>query len=198
MKTLIAIAVSIALGQYFWLSDTVDAYAISLNAQLFIAWALVVYFIPYERLLEKSAAFIFMLSYVSDIFAMPIWCNVSVFGTWMLWAAYRSYDVESDEIVPGSIYWVAHKPDKLSGLVLSMLSSKPLGGYGVLCNGIVYLYHHSEFKAVGQLSLPADMVYIKSSLKSTEKIEQYLQNNIGAKWGVFSNCLTVRFRIRNV
>ena len=191
MKTIVTIAVSIALGQYFWLSDSVDAYAISLNAQLFIAWALVFCFIPYSRLMEKSAAFIFALSYIADVFSVPIIVNVAMFGAWILWVIYRPYTLPSAKVDLDHVYWFAHKPDDFMGFLHSLIDPKPLGGYGIATDGSAFLYRHGEFQVVPMGNMPDGVIYIKA-MKRSDKITSYLLSKVGAKWGIRNNCIVTR------
>jgi len=191
MRTILCIAASIVAGQYFWLSDSIDAYAISLNAQLFIAWALVFCFIPYARLMEKSAAFIFALSYIADVFSVPIIVNVVMFGSWILWAIYRPYTMPTEKVSSDYVYWCAHKPDNFIGFLHSLIDPKPLGGYGICTDGIVYIYRHGEFQAVPIDNMPLGMIYIKA-MKRSDNVTAYLTSKVGSRWGFRNNCIVTR------
>ena len=202
MKTLLAIALSIIAGQYFWLSDTWPAYGISLNIQLVIAWALAFYFIPYTRLMEKTAAFIFALSYVWDVAAsfLPISdyaiaINAVVVISWLAYAWFRSYDFKS--VIPDVdyVYRVAHKPDTFQDFLLS-LWNHPVGGSGVWIRGKMYAYHKGslcEFDRVTEKS-----VFLETGIKASEGMEAHLKSRVGEKWTLAKNCLTLSRSLRHV
>jgi len=191
MKIIFCIAASIVAGQYFWLSDTWQAYSVSLNIQLFIAWFLVFYLMPYSRLVEKSAAFLFALSYVLDMLNAPIYVSIATFGIWLLWVIYRPYTLPSAKVDLDYVYWFAHKPDNFTGFIHSLIDPKPLGGYGIATDGSGYLYRHGEFQVVPMDNMPDGVIYIKA-MKRGDKITSYLISKVGAKWGIRSNCIVTR------
>ena len=198
MRTLAVIAASIVAGQYFWLSDTWTAYGISMNIQLFMVWALVFSIIPYSRLIEKSAAFIFAISYFWDVVAYSFeptgWAialnGATVIG-WLLWVIYRPYTLQSAKVDLDYVYWFAHKPDNFTGFIHSLIDPKPLGGYGIATDGSAYLYRHGEFQVVPIDNMPKSMIYFKA-MKRNNAITSYLISKVGARWGIRNNCIVTR------
>ena len=194
MKTFLAIAVSIVAGQYFWLSDTWFAYGLSLNIQVAVAWALAFYFIPYSRLMEKTAAFIFMLSYVVDIVAylLPISdyavaINFVVVVAWLAFAFKRKYTLESVVPEKGKLYKAVYYPDSWYGFAVSLLKY-PVASYGVYLDGKVYAYRHHSFQ---KYDMQERTILLETDVELTPARRKYLEGKLGVKWTWRNHCLNL-------
>jgi len=189
---------------FFWL-DPWDAFAVSMLVRMFVVTFFVMWLIPYKHLLVKSAAFIYSLSYAFDIIQylfvhdrlLPYAVGLSffVFIPWLFYAWFRSYEVTSDKLEPGVVYFAAHKPDTFLGFMLSLITERPLGGSGVLVNDTVYMYRHGVFRKHRLSVMPDCVVYTKSSIKADSETIEYLEGMVGKSWQPWRNCLTMKARM---
>ena len=141
---LAALALDTLAGQYFHIWDTVDAYEISLLLRAILWATVIVLIIPYKHLMAKSLMFIFLLtqwwdfiSYFIPLSAYLIFANLVLFITWIMWASLRSYEPIGNIIEPDKVYFIAHKPDSITGFFMSLFRS-PVGGLSYLINHKVY------------------------------------------------------------
>lgn len=205
MKSLLAIATCIILGQYFWLEDTSEIYKASLNIQLVVAFLLASHLVPYGKLWEKSALFIFAQSYAWDslAFLLPnnfyvIAANVVVFGGWMLFVLFRRDSVASDILTDEHVYIIAKRPDSFGGFLVSLFGD-PYGAYAHYLKGTVFYYHKGKY-----LSMPvykynmAGKTIIKSNIEITSKVMGKATTMLKSRWSILNNCLTVLIRLRHV
>lgn len=205
---LLAIIIADILAANFYEVLSIDpwyAMEVSYNVRLFAVWCFVSCIIPYSRLMLKSLAFIYALTYSWDacqiafvdesnlVFASAI--NVLIFLPWLFMVKYRSYDVGCDPLISNRIYWVTHKPDSFVGFLLSLFGN-PIGGSGVMFGGIVHIYHRGVFKKIDADRMPESTIYIDSGINLNNNIREYVNGFVGKDWHFYRNCLTMQRGIR--
>lgn len=195
MVTVGCILACILMGQYFWISDTMHADGFSMNIQLLIAWSLACYLTPYDKIKSKSLMFIFSLSYLWDAIAFYfppsrwlIIINISLFGGWLFHCLFRKNNF--DDARNNDVFLVAKEPDDRKSFLLSLIG-KPVGGYGISLGGSIYYFRHGKFIKLDHV--PSGVHAIKTRIKKSDHLIEYLNSKLGSKWSWYNNCMTVLF-----
>jgi hypothetical protein len=202
---ILLIAVDAVIGQahYFILHE--DTYGASLLIQQFFLAAFIFCLIDYKYIVLKTISFVFMLSEVGDVVqylsldsnGIAPFVSVMLFVPWLIYAIYRTYDVESAEPQPDMIYKVAHKPDDFTSFICSLIFEKPTSGSGVLLNNVLYIYRHGEFSKIDFNRLPKERVIImETGFHKDDRTIKYLQSMLGHAWMPWSNCITMQVKLR--
>ena len=199
-----AVLLDTLVGQYYQVIDNLTAYEASLFIRAVI-WSIVVFIlVPYKNLLAKSIAFVFVLTQLWDLAALflpvsnyLIVANIVIFVPWLLWAALKPYEAIGDNIEPNKVYFVAHRPDDAWGFLLSLFKSKPIGGSSVFIDHKLYGYHKGKFE-IRNLPARLNIVAMDSGIENITELTDYLRSMDGVKWSILNNCVTLRWKVKNV
>lgn len=173
------------------------AYSIGLMAQqLVISIALFIH-IEYDDLGIKWLAFIICSAPIIEMALFftesPWWLGIAsiLSVSWLAWASYRRYSVESDTLSDDYIYTIAKRPNSLITFLASAFGG-PFGRYSYYLKGDVYHYHRNQFKKTHVNNFRTKGAAImRTEIRATERAKDRLDGMIGQKWGIFHNCLTV-------
>lgn len=104
----------------------------------------------------------------------------------------RSYDSISDELTDGFLFCLRTRPRGMQDLLISMSGVfGPNGGYILYANGITYRYKKGVLIAIKVTEVSMDRYQILKGASLTPAILKELESNIGRRWTLFSNCVTV-------
>ena len=161
--------------------------------------------LPYTELLFKSVAFIVFLDAVWNVgqFFMDgayqgslELVNALIFAPWLAWAMFRAYEPIGNNLEPGKVYYIAHRPDDIIGFFLSLFGS-PVGGCSLLIDHKVYGYHRSKFE-IRNLPDRLNIVAMDSGISNSTELMGYLHSMDERRWSLTKNCVTLRWKVRHV
>lgn len=179
------------------------AYSVGLMLQqLIIGIALFVH-IDYEDIGPKWAAFLICLFPIIEIALFftgsPWWLGVAtlISSGWLAWVSFRRYSVAPDKLGDDYIYLIAKRPNSFITFLASA-TGMPFGRYSYYFKGDVYHYHRNRFKKTHVSAFKMDeATIVRLDIRTSGVSRGTLEGLLGAKWGLFHNCLTVKFGDNN-
>lgn len=190
---------------YEWVAPDWNGYYLSKLIFIAALAGILWHKLPYTELLFKSVAFIVFLDaiwnvqqfLIDGIYQGPLeLLNALIFVPWLAWAMLRAYEPIGDNLEPGKVYYIAHRPDDIAGFFLSLFGS-PVGGVSLLIDHKVYGYHRSKFE-IRNLPDRLNIVAMDSGIPNSEELMDCLHSMDEKRWSLINNCVSLRWKVSHV
>lgn len=128
----------------------------------------------------------------SDILAWSyVVQTIAVFPV-VFFYAFRRYSEPSDSLEADYLFCLRKKPAGVQDFVISMLGTFGSGGaYALLANDKVYAFRNGRVIKYDITHLRQDDYHITRGARLTTAILEELENTLGTKWTLRSNCVTL-------
>lgn len=134
------------------------------------------------------------LSYIfhPDILAWSYVVQIVAVFPIVFFYAFRRYSEPSDPLETDHLFCLRKKPAGVQDFVISMLGTFGSGGaYALLANDKVYAFRNGKVIKYDITHLRQDDYHITRGARLTPAILEELENILGAKWTLRSNCVTL-------
>jgi hypothetical protein len=130
--------------------------------------------------------------FYSDILAWSYVVQIIAVFPVVFFYAFRRYSEPSDPLETDYLFCLRKKPAGVQDFAISMLGSFGSGGaYSLLANDKVYAFRNGRVMKYDITHLRQDDYHITRGARLTPAILDELENTLGTKWTLRSNCVTL-------